>query len=120
MPHEELLSQEAKNCVRLCVHCYSTCTESIHYCLTEGGMHAEALHISRLLLCAETCQLAARSILLRASEQAEFCALTAKICQSCAEDSGAMDGEWMQSCAEACRRCAEACASMGRHLSAVA
>ena len=41
-------SPEMQECIRNCLECARTCTETIAHCLTMGGPHAAADHIALL------------------------------------------------------------------------
>lgn len=49
---------EMRRCIERCQQCHDVCTESIVYCLEQGGAHADAAHVALLLDCAQVCQAA--------------------------------------------------------------
>lgn len=119
MPHEAKTSPEMQSCIEECLTCFSKCTETLQHCLTLGGSHAEKDHITLLQLCADTCQLSARAMLLGSKLHGTTCATCALICDACADDCESMDGEFMQECATICRSCADSCREMSGDGSAV-
>ncbi len=99
-----------EQCIQDCIACYQECISSIPYCLTQGGKHAEAKHITLMLECADLCNLSARSMHLKGQFAFELCQLCAKVCDECAKSCKATD---MQKCADVCRKCAESRRNMG-------
>jgi hypothetical protein len=105
-------TQEMKECGEICLECYTTCTETLSYCLEQGGEHVEAPHVTLLQDCIEICRTSADFLLRGSSLHATTCAACAEICERCAEDCARIGGEEMDRCAEVCRRCAESCRQM--------
>jgi hypothetical protein len=104
----------AEQCADECARCFELCTETVTRCLELGGRHAEALHVTLLLDCAEACR-TAEGFLRRGSDRHPLlCRACAGICRSCAADCERMaDGDLlMHACAVQCRRCASACEAM--------
>lgn len=100
-------------CIDNCTQCHAICVETIAYCLSQGGKHAEPGHIALMATCADICATSADAMLRGAEVHVFTCGACAEICRQCAESCGAMgDDATMKRCAEACRRCAESCASM--------
>lgn len=112
MPHQELISQEMRDCAEVCNDCSVICTETIAHCLEMGGKHAEREHITLLSLCSDICATSARAMLLGSEHHAHTCRACAAICDACAEDCESMEEEFMQNCASICRQCADSCREM--------
>lgn len=94
-------------------NCHTICLETVNYCLTKGGEHANPDHIKLLLDCSEICQTAGNFMTRQSPLHTETCRVCAEICDRCAESCEQMgDDEQMRRCAETCRRCAEACREM--------
>lgn len=72
------VSAEMKQCIQNCLDCHSTCTNTVSYCLQQGGMHSELPHIRLMLDCAEICQTSA-NFMLRGSK------MHVRTCVICAE-----------------------------------
>jgi hypothetical protein len=104
------------DCIVRCSDCHRACTETLMYCLQQGGQHSESNHIRLLIDCAQICQTSA-DFMLRGSDLHHFtCGACAEVCQRCFEDCAAMsDDNRMAACAEECRRCAESCRQMAGH-----
>lgn len=109
-----LRSAEMNSCIRACSTCHEVCVETIAYCLSTGGRHAEPDHIALMQTCADICQTSADAMRRGASVHVHTCAACADICRSCADQCASMDGEQMQHCAETCRACAKECEKMAR------
>ncbi len=112
MLHQEIVSQEMKDCAEICSECSDTCAETITHCLEMGGKHAERSHITLLALCSDICATSARAMLFGSELHEHTCRACAAICDACAEDCESMEEDFMKICAEVCRRCADSCREM--------
>ena len=95
-------------CIDSCLECYQSCTKSIQKCLSAGGKHAEASHVSLLISCARICNTSAELMMLGTKAHLETCGACAAICEMCAADCEQL-GTDMKDCGNACRRCQESC-----------
>jgi Domain of Unknown Function (DUF326) len=96
-----------QSCIRECLSCHSLCLETVSCSLKEGGQHADPKPITTLLDCADICQTSA-DFLLRGSELHPLtCATCAEFCEACARGCARFNHDFLQRCAEACRRCAD-------------
>ena len=95
-----------------CDSCHDLCVETIGYCLSMGGRHADPAHVKLMMDCAEICQTTADFMLRDSSLYRAVCAVCADVCEACAGSCAALDGAEMAACTEACRRCAAACRAM--------
>ena len=111
---EVTASDEVRECLKDCVDCYQTCTETVTKCLTAGGKHAELEHLNLLLDCAKICNTNADFILRNSTYYPQTCGITADICDECADTCDRFDDDFMKECASVCRRCAESCREMAR------
>jgi hypothetical protein len=107
------ISQQMRECIQRCTDCHNVCTETITYCLEQGGAYA-ALDLVRLLQdCAQLCTTSADSMLRASSFSGPVCGLCAIVCDACAEACDQFgDDPQMKACADTCRRCAECCRRM--------
>jgi hypothetical protein len=103
---------EMNQCIANCTDCHAVSLETISYCLSKGGQHAEEHHISLLAACADICRTSADTMLRGADVHTYVCAACASICEECADSCGRMNDPEMAKCVEDCRRCAETCARM--------
>jgi hypothetical protein len=104
-----------QECLELCTFCHDACLDTVNYCLTTGGRHAEANQIRLLLDCAEICQTAANYMLRGSDLHTLTCATCAEVCQRCADACATFgDDEQMKMCEDACRACAESCRKMAQ------
>lgn len=113
---QEIKNASMQECIDLCFNCQKTCLETIQYCLTKGGAHAEASHIELLRNCASLCQTSSEFMISNSELQSEVCSLCANVCERCADSCSeiANDDAQMKECADACRKCAAECRSMGK------
>lgn len=104
---------DMQRCISDCLDCYRVCRETVTYCLTQGGRHAEASHIALLNDCADICETSAEFMMRRSDLHARACQLCAEACARCAQDCERFgDDAQMRRCTEICRRCAESCRQM--------
>ena len=107
------MSQEMQECIENCSTCHSICLQTVAYCLSMGGKHAEASHIRLMLDCVEICQTSANFMLRGSDLHTRTCAVCAEVCDRCALDCDRFgDDAQMKLCADTCRRCAESCRRM--------
>jgi len=88
--------------------CYQVCVSTVSHCLSMGGKHTEATHLTLLKDCASICKLS-ENFMLRNSLHAKHIAKEcAEICEACAEDCEKLDlkDEQMQECARNVQRLA--------------
>ncbi len=100
-----------RRCIEAASDCYTSCTETLTYCLDAGGELAEPEHLRLLLDCAEICQ-TSQNTLLRGSGLSQLLAtVSIEACEKCAESCRALvgSGEQLAGCAEVCMHCAECC-----------
>lgn len=110
---------QIKECIDECLDCHRTCLETIHYCLSKGGKHAEAKHIELLQSCASICETSAQFMISGLDLHTQTCAVCSEVCTRCAESCEEMgDDLAMKRCADACRACAESCEQMSREKAA--
>ena len=106
-------SAAMRECIDHCTHCHATCVATIRHCLEQGGVHADAAHLSLLQTCADICRTSADAMLRGDAAHVHTCRACADICRRCADACNAIaDDAHMRECADACRRCAESCERM--------
>ena len=111
---EATLSQEVRECLKDCLDCYQTCTETLVRCLAMGGKHAKLEHLNLLMDCARICSANADFLLRNSTYYPQTCSITADICDECADTCDRFKEAFMKECAEVCKRCAESCREMAR------
>jgi hypothetical protein len=111
---EVMTSDEVRECLKDCLDCYQTCSETTIRCLTMGGQHAELEHLNLLIDCARICNTNADFMLRNSTYYPQTCGLTADICDECADTCDRFDEDFMKECASVCRRCAESCREMAK------
>ncbi len=111
---EIMTSEEVQECLRDCLDCYQTCTETTVRCLSIGGKHAEIEHLNLLMDCAKICNTNADFMLRNSTYYPQTCGITADICDECADTCDRFEDDFMKECASVCRRCAESCREMAR------
>ena len=110
--HEGHTHMGMTQCIDACVSCERSCLEAIHHCLTTGGEHAAAMHITSLMDCVEMCALSARFMLRGSEMHVETCRVCAEVCTACAVSCESLADDAMKRCADVCRRCATECHKM--------
>lgn len=120
MPRKKKLTQEAKECILLCKECAQACIAAIPHSVALEGEHFSRPHISLLNLCADLCQISARSLLMGVEYHDPIRRACASVCDACADECEVLDEVYMKKCAEICRRCARACRQMGKARKAAA
>jgi hypothetical protein len=107
------MSQQMRECIQRCTDCHNVCSETITYCLEQGGKYV-AVDLVRLLQdCAQLCATSADYMLRGSSFSPQVCRLCAIVCDACAASCDQVgDDPQMKACAETCRRCAECCRRM--------
>lgn len=94
-------------------NCQQVCLETLEYCRSNGGDHAQEAHLKLLEDCAKVCETSVDFMQRESTYHGQVCGLCADICDACAEDCAQFaDDEQMQKCVEACRACAEHCRTM--------
>lgn len=106
--------KEMQTCIDNCRSCHQACVETMYYCLSKGGDHANPNHIGLLLDCAQICETSADFMSRNSELHAEVCGICAEICERCADDCNTMaeSDEQMAACEQECRKCMESCQTM--------
>jgi hypothetical protein len=101
-------------CLQRCRDCHEACIRTVRHCLSLGGRHASAAHVTLLLDCAAICATSAGYLMRESPRHHETCRACAAVCRACATECRAMAGDdaIVLACAEACERCAESCERM--------
>lgn len=97
-------------CIAACNECNSVCLQQIEHCLSLGGAHSEAGHISMLLTCASVCRTTSELMSIESGWYATMCDLCAQVCDECADACEELGD--MNECVAACQDCAEECRAM--------
>jgi hypothetical protein len=104
-----------KTCGDTCGDCAKACNKAFHHCLTQAAQAkgAHARMAQTLADCAAFCALSAQ-MLARSSTLAMFsCAACADACKRCAQECATFDADLeMKSCQQDCLRCEESCRKM--------
>jgi hypothetical protein len=114
--HPQATPNEAlTRCIQECVACALTCTSCADACLAEDQVEALVRCIRLNLDCADVCDATGR-VLTRQTSSEPRLALSmlescARACRLCAEECErhAEHHEHCRVCADACRRCEQAC-----------
>ena len=98
-----------QECIGACTDCHQQCTESAMRAVAIGGRHADPEFVRLLEDCADMSLTAAR-FLMRGSDLHRYaCRAAFSVAARCGDECERLG---MLTCAEACRRCAEACAQV--------
>src|SRR4051794_22817748 len=117
-----VIADESRRCVDECSSCEDVCNETMNHCLSLGGAHAAAHHITALLDCALLCGIASSFMMRGSALDSQACGLCADACERCAQSCDSVGGDdyLMRRCGEDCRRCAELCRAMSQSTSRTA
>ena len=106
-------THDMQSCIDACTSCHETCTHTVHHCLDKGGKHADSMHITLMLDCAQICATSADFLTRHSAHHQATCRACAEVCEACAKSCDSFgDDEMMRKCAEECRRCAASCRAM--------
>jgi hypothetical protein len=106
---------QMRECIQQCTDCHNVCTETIVYCLQQGGKHAALEHMRLMMDCAQLCAASADFMLRGSSFSPRVCGMCADVCDACAKSCDRFgDDPQMKECADTCRRCAECCRKMAQ------
>jgi hypothetical protein len=109
--HEHGHTHGIDECIEACIACYQHCqAAAMHHCLEEGGEHTRPAHFRLIMACAEMCRTTAHVMMTGYDGYAALCAVSADICERCAQDCARLEG--MEECVAACLGCAHVCRSM--------
>ena len=107
-PDEQMLV-----CIQNCQDCSRACTQTLAYCMRQGGPHSEDQHLRLMIDCADICHTSANFMLRGSDLHAVVCGACAEVCQRCADDCDRMATDLrMKALADTCRHCAESCRQM--------
>ena len=98
-----------QDCIDICHRCAADC----YHCLSEmAGMESPNECPKCCIDCSTLCQTAAALMAAGSPYFKEICRLCAEACERCAAACAEHDHDHCQRCAASSRRCAEACRSM--------
>jgi len=106
-------SEQMLACIQNCQDCHRACLQTLTYCMSQGGHHAEPDHLRLLMDCADICATSAAFMLRASPLHTHTCGACAAVCRACAEHCAEMgDDLRMKAVADTCRHCAESCEAM--------
>lgn len=102
-----------QSCIQNCFECFQICSQTLSYCLENGGQFLEPKRLKLLWDCAGICDLSAKFMIRNSENHSLTCKVCAEICTACAASCEAMPGdEMMKKCVDICRKCAKSCEEM--------
>lgn len=102
-----MVSEAAGNCIRASRFCYSTCLDTVAYCVRKGDDYCDESVLRALLAAAELCWRTSESLTESRAAEALECA---EACDRAAETCRRFTGDpQFEACADALARCADAC-----------
>ena len=122
--HHHHMDKVHEDCLSACADCAKACNMMAHHCMDkiiDGGpdvkRHAKAHSLA--MDCQAFCVLSA-SMIARGSDLMQYsCESCADACRRCAEECEKPGGDAvMKSCGEKCRACEKTCDEMVRHMKA--
>lgn len=93
-------------CIEACLDCSEACLLTAAWCLESGSNSVTKTHVTQLQLCAETCQLTAKAMILESASYRDFKDLCARIADHCADSCDSSTEGELGTCAAACRETA--------------
>lgn len=102
-------SPEIARALDECTRCHQISLTGSGHLLRQGGDLADAHHIRLLSDCVELCQTVSNFLLRGSPFGKRTAALCAEICRQCADELNGSTDAVIQTCAQACGDCAEAC-----------
>ena len=111
---EPVVIGEMPRCIEECLTCHRQCLEAAAHLLSNGG-GGESELVLQLWDCADICQTSAHFMLRGSALVVRTCEAYAEVCELCARECGRfVDDVRLQTCADACRRCAGSCRDMAK------
>lgn len=108
-----LQDSDVSKTINFCFTTYRSCLETLNYAQEEGTRFYQADLFHLLQLCADTCDLTARSLISGADFGTQSCELCFEVCLRTAEECDRFsDDHILAKCGEVCRRCAQFCRGM--------
>lgn len=104
---------EVQECITDCKACAEICVAAIPHAINVEGEHLSRPQVSLLQLCADICQISARSLLKSVDYHDPILRACASVCDACAKECQDLNDEFMRKCADICRSCARSCRQIG-------
>jgi len=104
-----------KSCCDACGECARACNTAFHHCVEQaaGGKLPHARMAQITADCAAFCELSAKLISRHSTLMPLSCRACADACRRCAQDCATLDTDLeMKTCVDACSRCEESCRNM--------
>jgi hypothetical protein len=98
--------------VQRAFECYCSCSETITYCLEQGGAYVTKPLLQLLIDCAEICKTTSGFLLRGSTLQQKVAVVCAEACEECAQRCEQIDDDRLRQCAEVCGRSADACRNL--------
>ena len=89
-----------KQCIDACLACAAICNHCAASCTEEDDVNMMAKCIRLDMECAAICYAAAQVMSMGGQSAAELCAISANICNACADECAKHDNEHCRECAE--------------------
>lgn len=93
----------------MCGACREKCLQALSYCLSKGGKHAAAAHITTLLDCIDMCDLSSRLTARKSELSARICQICTDVCKRCAKSCEDLKDPNLKDCVEMCKQCSQSC-----------
>ena len=107
---QSLRTARLDRCVDNCLEVHRLCLSLITSHIQTGGVNAEPGSLTRLIDCAEICQMTGSFVARNSELHLTVRRACVEVCLQCADYCQGFEyDERAQTCAAACRRCAESC-----------
>lgn len=93
----------------MCGKCREECLKALSYCLSTGGKHASAAHITTLMDCIDMCDVSSRLAARNSELAARICQICTDVCSRCAKSCEDLNDPNLKACVEMCKQCSQTC-----------
>lgn len=93
----------------MCGKCREECLKALSYCLSKGGKHASAAHITTLMDCIDMCDISSRLTARNSALSARICGICTDVCNRCAKSCEDLNDPNLKACVDMCKQCSQTC-----------
>ena len=117
MTHETPDQRRMEECRKACHHCALACTQALRFLMHDGTDPMDTHVWLSLQVCADLCELSAKTLALGSDLHFHLCGACVSVATVCADEVDRQPpNEVLRNCSEMCRRCADSCEEMAKHV----